>query len=106
MPILTQSCALSSCHGSSGSNLGIYLSYDAAQVHTELLKTSPTAGIPFVVPGDAANSYFQMKIDGTQSKEASKCGACGAAMPLDLPALPQAKRDVIRNWIQGGAKDD
>jgi hypothetical protein len=107
MPILTQNCALAACHGSSASNLGIYISFDPDQVYGALMKDSPTSKTKFVVPGDAANSYLQMKLDGTQATVASKCGGtCGSQMPLDLPPLPQPQRDTVRAWINGGAKND
>jgi hypothetical protein len=100
MPLLGQNCALAACHGSSASNLGIYISFDPEQVYAQLMKDSPTAKMKFVVPGDAKSSYLMMKLDGTQ------CATCGAPMPLDLPQLSQAQRDTVRAWINGGAKDD
>jgi hypothetical protein len=106
MPILSQNCAVTACHGSSASNLGIYISFDPEQVYGALLKESASAKTPFVVPGDAKGSYLQMKIDGTQGQLSAKCGACGAQMPLDLPPLAQDQRDTIRAWINAGAKDD
>ncbi len=106
-PLLGASCALAACHGSSASNLGIYIPYDAAEAYASLQKQSPTAKMSFVVPGDPKNSYLQIKLDGTQGQIASKCGStCGAQMPLDLPVLTQEKRDLIRAWIQAGAKND
>jgi hypothetical protein len=110
VPILRQSCALTACHGSASSNLGIHLPEDAALVYKELQKVSPTAnGVKFVVPGQPDKSYLMMKIDGTQAEVASKCpnGACGTAMPPPPDPLMSAKRrDTIRRWIAAGAKDD
>src|SRR5512146_3482908 len=42
LPILSDSCALTACHSSGQSNLGIHLTYNADQVYTELQKESPT----------------------------------------------------------------
>ena len=107
MPLLSTNCALTACHGSSSSNLGIYLSFDPEQVYGQLKGQSATAKMAFVVPGDPKTSYLQIKIDGTQGDVAGKCGGtCGAQMPLDLPPLAQDKRDLIRAWITAGAKDD
>ncbi|MBX3188187.1 MAG: hypothetical protein KF819_14290 [Labilithrix sp.] len=110
LPILRTSCALTACHGSASSNLGIHLPEDAALVYKELQKVSPTAnGVKFVVPGDPENSYFMLKIDGTQGKVGAKCanGTCGDQMPpRPDPLLSARRRDVVRRWIAAGAKDD
>src|SRR5512140_547328 len=58
-PILNANCALAACHGSSASNLGIYIPYDPVQAYAELQKQSGTAKIPFVTPGDPKKSYLQ-----------------------------------------------
>lgn len=108
VPIIQQSCALTACHASKESNLGIFLAYDPVQLYAELKKTSPTAaGIPFVVAGDPTASYLIMKLEGTQATEAAKCPnmTCGTVMPPDA-ALPAAKIKVFTDWITAGAKDD
>jgi hypothetical protein len=98
VPIFQQSCALTACHSSSESNLGIYLTFDAAQIYAELQKTSPTAaGQKFVVAGDPDKSYVMVKMESKQST--------GTQMPPD-ELLSEAKRDAIRAWIQAGAKND
>lgn len=113
LPIVQKSCALTACHSSKQSNLGIYLTYDGAQVYAELQKTSPTAtGQKFVVAGDPTKSYLMMKLDGKQASLAASCTAipsCGTEMPPGEPAgtlLPADQRDTIRKWISEGAKDN
>lgn len=107
VPIIQMSCALTACHASRQSNLGIFLGYDAMALYTELQKTSPTAATPFVVAGDPSKSYLILKLEGTQDMEASKCPSmsCGTVMPPDAP-LPAAKIKVFKDWIMAGAKND
>jgi len=113
LPIVQKSCALTACHSSKQSNLGIFLTYDGAQVYAELQKTSPTAtGQKFVVPGDPTKSYVMTKLDGKQATLASSCTAipnCGTEMPPGEPAgtlLPTEQRETFRKWIAEGAKDN
>lgn len=107
VPIIQQSCALTACHASKESNLGIFLAYDPVQLYGELKKTSPTAGVPFVVAGDPTTSYLVLKLEGKQDTLAAKCPSmkCGNVMPPDDP-LPAAKIKVFTDWIMAGAKDD
>lgn len=108
VPLVQQSCALTACHSSKESNLGIFLRFEPAQIYAELKKTSPTAtGEPFVVPGDPAKSYLMVKLEGTQAALASKCpnSNCGTVMPPD-DKLPDEKIETFRKWIAEGAKDN
>lgn len=108
VPIVQASCALTACHASKESNLGIFLAYDPAQIYSELKKTSPTAtGEAFVVPGDPAKSYLMVKLEGKQAALAAKCaaGSCGAEMPPGS-LLPADKLETVRKWITEGAKDN
>lgn len=111
VPLIQETCALTACHASKESNLGIFLAYDAAQIYAELKKTSPTAmGEAFVVPGDPAKSYLMVKLEGKQAALAAKCAgsaypSCGVSMPPDN-ALSAAQLDTIRKWITAGAKDN
>ncbi len=108
VPLVQQTCALTACHASKESNLGIFLAYDPAQIYAEFKKTSPTAvGAPFVVAGDPESSYVILKLEGKQDTEAAKCPSmkCGTVMPPDDP-LPEAQIKVFRDWIMAGAKND
>jgi hypothetical protein len=108
VPIVQASCALTACHASKESNLGIFLAYDPAQIFAEFQKTSPTAtGAKFVVAGDPAKSYLMLKLEGKQATLAAQCAAasCGAEMPPGSP-LPADKLDAVRKWISEGAKDN
>lgn len=107
VPLVQESCALTACHSSKESNLGIFLAYEPSQIYAELKKTSPTSGEPFVVPGDPAKSYLVIKLEGKQAALATKCpnGSCGTIMPPD-DKLPDAKLETVRKWITEGAKDN
>jgi hypothetical protein len=108
VPIIQMTCALTACHASKESNLGIYLAYDSAQLYAELQKSSPTAaGTPFVVAGDPAKSYLILKLEGMQATVSAKCPSmnCGNVMPPDDP-LPAAKIKVFTDWVMAGAKND
>ncbi len=76
-----------------------------------------------VQPGDLTKSYLWYKVNGTQAtldaETPDQCGRgdlgnCGLQMPLpggtipNSPAglLPQAKLDLICNWIVQGAKNN
>lgn len=100
MPIVRESCALTACHSSESKNLGIYLSNDAAQVYTELQKTSAQSGQKFVVAGDPTKSYLMTKLDNKQASPQQ-----GTQMPPDA-LLPVGDRDTVRAWIKAGAKND
>lgn len=109
LPILSRSCATAACHGTTENNLGVHLPVaDPAAVLAELARESPTAtGVKLVQPGDPKASFFQAKVDGTQAEFESKCllAGCGDSMPPGN-MLDASERDVLRNWIAQGAKDN
>jgi hypothetical protein len=108
VPIVQATCALTACHSSKESNLGIFLAFDVAQIYAELQKTSPTAaGQKFVVPGDPSKSYLMIKLEGTQASLAASCpnSSCGSEMPPG-DKLPADKLEAVRKWIADGAKND
>jgi hypothetical protein len=45
-----------------------------------------------VSPGDAANRYLIAKLRGSPD-------ICGARMPRNQPALPEAEIQTIEDWI-------
>lgn len=105
VPIVQTSCALTACHSSKESNLGIYLTFDAAQIYAELQKPSPTAkGEKFIVSGDPAKSYVLAKLEGRQGT-ATCTGTCGTEMPPG-DKLTATQIAVWRKWITEGAKNN
>lgn len=113
-PILATSCALAACHSSKESNLNFYITYDPAQMYTELMKTSPTcASSKFVVPGKPEESMVMLKMDNEQEKLPDSCASARRSEmpPGDPPKsgnalLDKKDRDVVRSWIKQGAKDN
>lgn len=54
--------------------------------------------LDLVRPGDAENSYLVHKLEGRE-------GITGKQMPLDGTPLTAADIDVIKQWINNGAKE-
>jgi hypothetical protein len=113
LPLFTQSCAFSTCHGTeASSNQGLYLGSgpapDAVKVRASLLAMSATAGMFYVIPGDPKKSFVMRKLDGDQCMLDTTCvgRTCGARMPRNGAQLPQTQRDAVRRWIAQGAKDN
>ncbi len=112
MPIFAQSCAFSSCHGSStGSNNGVFLGgTDPNRVHQALVdvRSGRLPSKSFVKPNEPNESFLLRKMDGTQCVLDPECTSadCGQSMPKNDDVLPVATRDTIRRWIAQGAKND
>jgi hypothetical protein len=86
----------SPCHSGASAPEGLML--DAAHSYN-LLVGIPSVEVPSlnrVKPGDPANSYIVLKIQGS-------AGIVGGQMPLNETPLPQATINVIRQWITNGA---
>jgi len=113
-PILATNCALAACHSSKESNLNFYITYDPAQMYSELMKASPTCpSSRFVEPGKPEESMIMLKMDNEQDKLPESCASARRSEmpPGDPPKsgnalLQKADRDVIRNWIKQGAKNN
>ena len=112
-PILAQSCAFSSCHGSHTAigNHGLFLgatsSDGIAAVKAALAGSSKAMpSMRYVTPGDLDKSFLLHKLDGDLCVIDDQCvgGSCGRAMPDGNAALPEASRDAIRRWVAQGAK--
>ena len=111
MPIFSQSCAFSTCHGSTtGSSNGVFLGRDPAKVIASVVnvKGDELTTMPFVTPGNPRESYLMRKMDGSQCALNAQCagGSCQDAMPKGDQPLDVARRDVVRRWIAQGAKND
>lgn len=95
-PIFNSNCTSSSCHGA-GASAGLMLTQD--QARSNMVDTDSIIEPSFkrVIPGDAANSYLVMKLEGNQS--------AGQAMPVS-GTLDSDTIQLIKNWINRGAKDN
>lgn len=98
-PILQNyDCGNGYCHG--GGRGGLDWG-DEAATYDEFVGVvsdddNPCAGSTRVVPSDASGSLLLRKITGTQD--------CGSQMPPDGASVAEADVEVIRAWIEGGAK--
>ncbi len=114
MPIFTQSCSSTSCHGiqsspQGGLVLGAELKHgaDSASVYGSLVgpMSAQLPTMAFVTPGDPSSSYLMHKLDADQCQFAAQCTGhdCLKPMPYDTGSLATDTRDTIRRWIAQGA---
>ncbi len=102
--ILQRGCVFSSCHGgpSAYPSLGEAVDYNALVGVT----SREVPSLRLVAPGDPAQSWLMIKLDGTMLQRA-ECRAdprvCGVSMPQGVPILSRAERDLVRDWISMGA---
>ncbi len=93
-PIFNTRCVNPGCHPGGGAPFSLQASVSYANLVNVAATNAPCAGVLRVKSNDAANSALYRRIEGT----------CGSLMPLDgSGALPQAQRDLIRDWINQGA---
>lgn len=128
LPVFRRACGLSSsCHGvNPGSQAELYLgpkqsAPDPTPAERSALiagldqpsKTAPSMNL--VAPGNPDQSFLQLKVDDTHNSAGLTCspqpGAesgqpCGDSMPQQSPLLCQGERDILRQWIAQGAKDN
>lgn len=86
-------CTASSCHGSA---MSANLDLRAGSSYAKLVNVEATQeAIIRVIPGNAAQSYLVIKLEGRQS--------VGARMPLGGAALDNIDLANIKNWINQNA---
>lgn len=98
--IFAKSCATSGCHVQNAQfpALEKELAFgDLVGVPSRLAQ-----GQTLVVRSDANSSYLVRKLLGTQAD----VGGSGSRMPKGGSALSQSDIDVIKKWINDGAKND
>lgn len=92
-PILSAACGTCHIAGNSGN-------FNFANGRSDLVNVpSLQSSLPYVAPGNTANSYLFAKITNTQFS----VGGSGAQMPLGA-MLPQTDIDILAEWIAGGAQ--
>jgi hypothetical protein len=96
-PIFDQNCALSGCHASGSASGGMVL--DAGQSYTNLVNVTSTEVAPDkrVVPGKSTASYIIEKLTHNPPRS-------GERMPLGGDPLPDTEINLIKTWIDEGAK--
>jgi hypothetical protein len=94
--LFTPTCAVPGCHTGATPAQGLRLD-DQFSYGSLVGVASPYGSTIFrVVPGDPDNSFLIQKLEGTTM--------LGGRMPLVGCCLQQVTVDVIRKWIQDGAK--
>ena len=96
-PIFTASCAVSTCHVA-GSSTGAPMSL-AAGVSAANLVGQPASGSAGTraIAGDSANSVLVARIGGATT---------GRMPPAPAPLLPANQQNLIKVWIDMGAKNN
>jgi hypothetical protein len=102
-PILSGSCALSNCHGTSNANpAGKPMVLATGQAYDNIVGVSAAqlTSMQRIRAGEPNNSYLIHKLQGTHQS----VGGSGGRMPLGSAALSQAQIDLIRRWVTEGAR--
>src|SRR5262249_21376076 len=99
-PIFSANCAFSGCHAAPDPQLGEDLSSAALTYSTAVNVNSVEAPAKKrIVPGSADQSYTVDKIVGA-------AGIVGNRMPRGLPPLSAEQIQLIKDWINAGAKNN
>jgi hypothetical protein len=96
-PIFNQNCALSGCHAADTASGEMIL--DAGMSYSNLVNVTSSEVAPDkrVVPGNSAVSYIIEKLTRVQPRS-------GSQMPLGSNPLPDDQINLIKTWIDAGAK--
>ena len=99
VPLLKSRCVM--CHMQDSAQAGLALHPKGGYAN---LSGVPSTQSPLmrVTPGSADNSYLYRKLAGTQTA----AGGSGERMPFGEAPLPEEKIELIRRWIEAGAKDN
>jgi len=106
--ILQSNCMSSGCHTTANPQ-GIDLSGSPAQVYANLVGVAPTntaaasSGKKLVDPGNPRNSFLFCK--ASNGLDANLSLQTGEGADMDSSRLTQTQREMIRQWINFGAKD-
>jgi hypothetical protein len=96
-PIFTQNCVANGCHNSAAGG-GLVLLQGPAYVNLVNIPSTQEPNRMRVLPGDAANSYMIIKIEGNQT--------IGTRMPLGREPLDQVLIQNLINWVNKGAMNN
>ena len=86
-----------SCHSGSSPSKGLDLSSGEAWAAMYLVPSTQDSSYDMVAPGDATNSWLQIKLEGTQG------GGNGSQMPIGGSALSSSDLSIVEDWIDDGA---
>jgi hypothetical protein len=111
-PLLTASCAFSSCHGGTTPpgfvRLGPAPRVSPSEVRANLVDQPAHAhpDLRLVVPGDPDASFLMRKLEGRFEDLPCAPEDCGERMPQRNTPLRDWQIQTLRNWIARGAKDN
>ena len=103
--IFTGNCAVQNCHGQTNPVLGQNLTSWSTIFNTAINQPAQQPNNPpmdRIEPGQSSLSYLMHKVDGTHLG----VGGSGDQMPKNNPPLPQASREILRDWIDQGAQNN
>ena len=95
-PIFTVSCVNAGCHPGGGAPFPLATGVSYANLVNRPATNGPCAGDLRVQPLNADASALIKRVEGT----------CGVQMPLGGSPLPSGQIQLIRNWINQGAKNN
>lgn len=98
-PILRTQCA--TCHMTGDEPGGMQL-YPSAAHRSLVGVASRESPLQRVAPGEPEQSYLLHKLRGTHLE----VGGQGVQMPFAQPPLPEESLQLIRSWIEQGAKNN
>lgn len=101
-PILSNNCVFSGCHVGTSPQEGLTLSSGQTFGNVVNVASRQLTTMNRVTPNQPDNSYLVHKVQGTHLDE----GGSGERMPEGRAPLSQAEIDLIRAWIQAGAKSN
>ncbi len=99
--VFNTSCAVSGCHLGGTSPFGLDLSDGQAFGTLVGVASREVPGLLRVEAGNATDSYLFIKISG-----GSRIASGTARMPLGRAPLSDEQIDLVRRWIDAGARDD
>jgi hypothetical protein len=98
VPLLTTRCVVCHVEGADQAHLSLY-----PDAWVQLVGVASTESpLKRVEPGAPAKSYLYLKLLGTQAE----AGGSGARMPFQQDPLAPADIEVVRKWIEQGAKQN
>ena len=86
-----------SCHSGSSPSQGLDLSSGEAWAAMYRVPSTQDSSYDMIAPGDALNSWLQIKMEGTQGS------GNGSQMPKGSSALSSGDRSTVADWIDDGA---
>jgi hypothetical protein len=99
-PVFSGNCAFSGCHAGASPAQGMNLGAGQTSSNVVNVASRELPTMNRVTPNQPDNSYLVHKIQGTHVD----VGGSGSRMPLGRSPLSRDEIDLIRAWIEGGAR--